>query len=175
MIEVIAGGARKAEDDGGTEVSAPMRDFADRILWVAVADGEKALIFRNMGDDLTPDLRVVRVSEIENPPNRDQGASRPGRMNDGRAGGVRKSSFEQTDFHQLAKSQFAREFAALLEKAAEADRFDKLVVIAPPATLGELRTAYADGLRARLVAEIGKNLTDHPVEDIERAVASALG
>ena len=150
------------------------RDFADRITWVAVADGEKALILQNRNTDARPDLRVLSASEIENPPNRDQSAARPGRMNDGRAGGARKSAFDETDFHRLAKLQFARDLSARLNKAALAGAFDRLVVIAPPATLGELRSHYTPELKTRLTAEIDKDFTRHPVEDIERQVASAL-
>ncbi len=150
------------------------RDYADRITWVAVADGEKALILRNENTDARPDLRVLLAREIDNPPARDQSASRPGRMNDGSAGGARKSAFDETDFHRLAKAQFAKDMAARLNKAALADAFDRLVVIAPPATLGELRSHFAPELKTRLTAEIDKDLTKHPIADIERQVASAL-
>jgi protein required for attachment to host cells len=151
-----------------------MRDFADRITWVAVADGEKAIIFRDIGADDRPDLRVVKVSAIENPANRHQAAAPPGRMNDGRAGSARKSTMEETDFHHLAKAKFAKEFAARLDRAVEADLFDRIIIIAPPVTLGELRTHYSNGLRSRLVAEIDKDLTRHPVEDIEKQVSATL-
>jgi len=151
-----------------------MRDFGDRITWIAVADGEKAVIFRNIGTGDQPDLRVLTVSEIENPANREQAAAAPGRMNDGRAGSARKSAMEETDYHRLAKTQFAREFAARLDRAAETDQFDRLIVIAPPITLGELRNFYSGEVRSRLIAEIDKDLTRHPVEDIEKQVSMAL-
>lgn len=151
-----------------------MRDFADKITWIAVADGEKAVIFNNIGTDDLPDLRVLAVEEIENPANRDQAASTPGRMNDGRAGSARKSAMEETDFHRLAKAQFAKELAARLDLAADADQFDRIIVIAPPSTLGELREHYSSGLRSRLTAEIDKDLTRHPVEDIEKLVSATL-
>jgi len=151
------------------------RDYADRITWVAVADGEKALILQNMDTDTKPDLRILSAREIENPPSRDQAAARPGRMNDGKAGSLRKSAFAETDFHKLGKTQFARDLSACLNKAALADAFDRLILFAPPATLGELRSHFNPDLKARLVAEIDKDLTGHPVEDIERQVATTLG
>lgn len=150
------------------------RDLADRITWVAVADGEKAIILRNADTDTRPDLRVLEVSEIDNPPNRAQSADRAGRMNDGKAGGVRKSAFDATDFHHRAESQFARSLAARLNKAAQQNAFDRLVVIAPPTTLGDLRAQYHADLKKRIAAEIDRDLTKHPVEDIERQVAAAL-
>lgn len=150
------------------------RDFADRITWVLVADGEKAVFLRNTDIDARPSLQVIDVNEIDNPPTHEQAANRPGRMNDGRAGGVRKSAFEETDFHRLEKTLFARDLAKRLNKAAAANAFDRLVIFAPPATLGELRAHYASDLGKRLVAEIGHDLTNHPIKDIERQVAAAL-
>ncbi len=151
-----------------------IRDFADRITWVAVVDGEKSLILRNDDTDATPLLNVVDAHQIDNPPSRDQGAARPGRMNDGRAGSTRRSAFEETDFHRLAKDVFARDFAANINKAAEKGAFDRLVLFAPPQTLGELRPLFTADLKKRLVAEIDRDLTNHPVLEIERQVAAAL-
>jgi protein required for attachment to host cells len=150
------------------------RDFSDRITWVAVADGEKAVILRNDDLDARPSLRLVEATEIDNPPSREQAVAPAGRNNDGRAGSMRKSAFDETDFHRLAKAEFARGFAAKLNRAAAAGAFDRLVVIAPPATLGELRAEYHADLKKRLVGEIDRDLTKHPIADIERQVAAAL-
>jgi protein required for attachment to host cells len=150
------------------------RDFSDRITWVAVADGEKAVILRNDDIDAKPSLRLVDAKEIDNPPSREQAVARAGRTNDGRAGSMRKSAFDETDFHRLAKEAFARDFAAKLNRAAMAGAFDKLVVIAPPATLGELRAEYHADLRKRLVGEIDRDLTKHPIPEIEKQVAAVL-
>ncbi|HNS87737.1 MAG TPA: host attachment family protein [Parvularculaceae bacterium] len=151
-----------------------VKDFADQILWVLVADGEKSLLLANADTAAHPDLRILSAREIDNPPDRDQSASRPGRMNDGRAGGTHKSAFDDTDFHRLAKTEFAAEIAGRLNKAALQRAFDRIVIIAPPATLGELRQRYHTQLAGKIAAEIGKDLTRHPVEDIEKAVAEAL-
>lgn len=150
------------------------RDYADRITWVAVADGERALLLRNDDIDEAPSLSVVAVEQIDNPPTREQGASPPGRNNDGKAGGVRKSSFEQTDFHQLSEDRFAKEFAGQLNKAATAGAFDRILIVAPPETLGKLRAEYGPDLKKRLIGELDRDLTRHTVEDIEAHVAAAL-
>lgn len=150
------------------------RDFADRITWVAVADGEKAVILRNDDTDESPELNVVSVREIDNPPARDQATSPPGRMNDGRAGGARKSAVADTDFHVLEKERFAKDFAARLNKAALSNAFDRLLIFAPPATLGELRSQYHGELKKRIIGEFDRDLTNHPVPEIEKQVADAL-
>jgi protein required for attachment to host cells len=143
-------------------------------MWVAIADGRKAILLRNEGSALKPALRVLSVEEIENPPSRAQGADRAGRMNDGRAGGVTKSSFDATDFHQLTEDKFAARFAAALDKALSSDAFDKLVIAAPPSSLGVLRASFSDRVRSRIVLEIDSDLVNHPVPDIERRIAAAF-
>lgn len=142
-------------------------------IWVAVADGRKALLFENLGSMLRPDLSVISVDEIENPPSRAQGTDRAGRMNDGRAGSVRKSAFEAKDFHQLAEDRFAAKFAAALDKAAGNGSFDRLVIAAPPSTLGALRDAFTQRLRAKIVFETDIDLVNHPVSEIEKRLAAA--
>jgi protein required for attachment to host cells len=40
------------------------------------------------------------------------------------------------------------------------------VIVAPPRTLAELRRHYSREVSARIVAEIGKDLTGYPVDEI---------
>lgn len=142
--------------------------------WVIVADGRKAIFLENLGGPLNPDLRVLRVDEIDNPPSRAQGADRAGRMNDGRAGGVRKSAFEAADFHQLTEDRFAADVAAVLDRSAAAGAFQKLTVAAPPSALGALRAAFSDRVKARIALEIDSDLVNHPAPEIERLIAAAF-
>jgi protein required for attachment to host cells len=156
---------------GGQGKEMSMRDYAERVTWVAVADGEKALLFRNDDTDSRPFLNVIRKDEIDNPPTREQGADRPGRY---RGGSQPRSAFDDADWHQLGKERFAREFAGTLNAAALKDAFDQLVIFAPPGTLGQLRGEYHPELQKRLVKEVGSDLTNHPVGEIEKQLAKAL-
>lgn len=137
--------------------------------WVLVADGEKALILRNEGDAEYPNLQVTRLIEQDNPATHEQGTDRPGRFSDGPS--VHRSAVQETDWHRLAEERFARDLADRLYKAAHAGRFDRLILVAPPRTLGELRDALHKEVRARVIAEIDKDLTNHPVHEIEKIVA----
>lgn len=137
---------------------------------VLVCDGHKALVLRNEGDEIYPNLRVQDVFEAPpNPPTRDQGDDKPAR----RVGGGRRSPIDQTDWHVLAKQDFADEVAAALERANRRDPIASLVVVAPPPTLAELRRVMAASLRRVISAEIGKDLTRHPVHEIERHLTAA--
>jgi protein required for attachment to host cells len=43
-----------------------------------------------------------------------------------------------------------------------------LVVVAPPRTLADLRVAFHSDVKGRIIAEIDKDLTKHPVHEIEK-------
>jgi protein required for attachment to host cells len=144
----------------------------DHGLHVLIADGEKALLLTNEGDARHPVLRVVRERHQDNPPTRDQGADRPGRMPDPGPGQV--SALPQTDWHRLEKSRFARELAAILYDLVHAGQIDRLIVAAPPRVLGDLRASFHDNVVAVLAAEIPKDHTNHPVHEIERRLAVDL-
>lgn len=137
---------------------------------VMVGDGAKALFLRNKGDAELPNLVVERLFEQENPPTHDQGTDRPGRSF--ASAGTHRAAMEETDWHQLAEDRFAEEIAARLYKHAHAGRFDRLVVIAPPKVLGVLRKAFHKEVTDRITAEIPKELTSHPVYEIEKMLAA---
>ncbi|MFW2545009.1 host attachment family protein [Primorskyibacter sp. 2E107] len=140
--------------------------------WVLVADGEKALFLRNDVDAQDPDLNVVRIEEQDNPSDYDQSANRPGRMHDGGPG--QKSAVDDTDWHELAKERFADDLADILYKQAHKGAFERLVLVAPPATLGELRDKMHKEVSDKVVAEVDKTLTNHPIDKIEALLKKEL-
>lgn len=142
----------------------------DYKTWILVADGEKALFLQNMGDGELPNFEIRRVEEQDNPPDREQGANRPGRMSD--AGTSHYSAVEDTDWHELGKERFAAEITAILYKMAHRGVFEKIVVVAPPKILGEMRQHYHKEVADRVVGEIAKDFTNHPVDKIEKLLAA---
>ncbi len=162
--------------------------------FVLVADGRKMLFFRNEGDASHPNLKVEAAQEHPNPKDIDQktdaaggasstqmGAHAPGGATGGgnHAGGggagfaPARGTMGETDYHQQEEDRFAAETAAMLNKRALANEFEKLIVIAPPKTLGELRKHYDKALSERLAGELAKDLTGHPVANIEAALSKA--
>ncbi|HTV68516.1 MAG TPA: host attachment family protein [Rhizobiaceae bacterium] len=140
--------------------------------FIVVADGEKALFLKNDGDGLHPNLTVVREMYDENPPTREQGTDRPGRLNDG-AGGVHRSAVADTDWHRVGKERFADDVAERLYKMAHRGDFDQLVIVAPPLVLGEMRKKFHKVVEDKVVAEIPKTLTNHSVDAIEKMLLAA--
>lgn len=135
-------------------------------MWVVVADGEKALFLRNEGDSEYPNLQVFREMTEENPPTREQGTDRPGRHYDGAT--VNKSGFEETDWHRLGKERFADDIAEKLYKMAHRGDFEKIILVAPPVVLGEMRKVLHKEVSDRVCGEVPKTLTNHPVSEIEK-------
>jgi protein required for attachment to host cells len=136
---------------------------------VLVGDGRKALFLRNAGSPTKVELLTERVLEHSNPATREQGTDRPGR----RLGsdGVSRSALEETDWHQLEEQRFAAEVADVLYSLAHEHKFDELVVVAPPKVLGNLRGAFRKEVATRVVAEVAKDLTSHPIPEVARLLS----
>jgi protein required for attachment to host cells len=162
--------------------------------FVLVADGRKMLFFRNEGDAAYPNLKVETAQEHPNPRDIDQKTDKAGRAmstqagshapagasgGDNHAGGggagfaQSRGTMGETDYHQQEEDRFAAETAAMLNKRALAGEFEKLIIVAPPKTLGELRKHYGKQVSERLAGELAKDLTGRPVADIEEALSRA--
>ena len=138
---------------------------------VFVGDGRKALFLRNHGDAKFPNLRTEKVFEEENPSTHEQGSDRPGRLGEAALAG-RRSAVEPTDWHDIEEHRFARKVTAAMEQMVRATKAKALIVVAPPKTLAELRNAFAPDVKACIIAEINKDLTKHPLDEIEKHLAN---
>jgi protein required for attachment to host cells len=140
--------------------------------WVIVGDGRKAIFLRNEGDAKFPNLVVAKTVEApENLSTAEQGADKPGRAfssADGRHGAV-----EQTDWHRLAEDHFARTVAAAIDQLCTLERVGWLALVAPPHVLSVWRKLLSERSRAVIRAELPKELTKHPVYEIERLLTQA--
>jgi protein required for attachment to host cells len=133
--------------------------------FVLVADGRKALLLANHGEATHPDLRLeTSLENAANPATHQQGRDRPGRAF--QSVGNRRSAVETTDIHQQSETAFAAQAAEMTLHAIRNRPSAKVIVIAPPAILSELRSRFAR-LGSRVIAEIDKELTNHPIPEIE--------
>ncbi len=130
---------------------------------VLVGDGRKAMFLRNRGGAGHPDLFAEWVMEQSNPPTHEQGTDKPGRYT---GPGSSRSATEETDWHQQAEDRFASQVAEVLYKKIHAHDFERLIVVAPPRTLGTMRGAFRKEVSERITAEIPKDLTAHTLPDI---------
>ena len=140
--------------------------------WVLVADSEKALFLINRGDAQDMHLDVIRKEEQDNPKAQDWAANRPGRFNDGPS--VHRSAVADTDWHELEKERFAKDLSDRLYKHAQRGDFDHIAIVASRVVLGTLRDEMHKEVTDRLILDVPKVLTNHPIEDIEQAIAASL-
>lgn len=143
-----------------------------RHAWVIVADGEKALFLVNKGDDQDMNLVVRAKEEQDNPKAQEWAENRPGRFNDGPS--VHRSAVQDTDWHQLEKERFASDLADDLYIAAHGHKFDALVIIASRPVLSRLRAELHKEVTDRIILEVPKVLTSHPIDEIEQHVTLEL-
>lgn len=137
---------------------------------VVVGDGEKALFLRNKGGPQDIRLEVENILGHENPATHEQGTDKPGRAF--ASAGTARSAMEETDWHQLGEDRFAADIADTLYRLAHANKFEALVVVAPPRVLGTLRKAFHKEVVDRITGELPKSLTSHPIPDIEKLLSA---
>ena len=140
--------------------------------WVVLVDGEKALICENTGTQRAPRLRLHAKMAQELEPNREMATDRPGRMPDN--GRNQRSAMEETDFNRQAKERFVAEVAARVNRLAGKTEIGRMVVAAPPQLLSVLRDELDEGLRGRVIAELPKTLTQHPLSALGARVAALV-
>lgn len=119
---------------------------------VVVADGTGARVFRNRGEARAPLLHQIDVLELMN------------MDDDGPSGSMPQDS----SGFDIDEATFAKQLAHGLNQGALKQRYDHLVLIADPATLGRVRPQLHKEVQARMVTEIAKTLTNAPLGDIEQ-------
>lgn len=135
---------------------------------VLVGDGQKALFLRNKGTPTDIKLEIEDILEHDNPASREQGTDKPGRAF--ASAGTARSAMEETDWHQLGEDRFATSIARTLYNMAHANKFESLVIVAPPKVLGILRKELHKEVIERITGELSKELASHYVPEIEKAL-----
>jgi protein required for attachment to host cells len=130
---------------------------------ILVADGRKAIILRNAGDEKFPNLKSELSVADENPSTAAQGSDRPGRVNYQ----DRRSSVGQTDWHAEEEAAFAKRVALMLDGIVREKQTRHVIIVAPPRTLSVLRRNLNEDSASKVIAELAQDLVNHTVGDIE--------
>lgn len=123
--------------------------------WIVVADGSKAKILKKNGkllDHVFPTYRKEKIIE-----NFDKDARKPGHIRQGLGFLGNMFGPHSGDIHEHEKLEFLSEIAKLINN--NINEFDKLVLIAPPERLGELRQSLSSKALSKIAREINKDLT----------------
>lgn len=129
-----------------------------RITWILVADGARARIFANSGPGKGLQPAVDQEFAAELHPSREIVSDRPGHVRES-VGAARHAIEPRVDWHRFEKEKFAKSMAKLLDEAAERGAYSRLVLVAPPRTLGDLRGALNPRTKSLVAGEIDKDLT----------------
>ena len=127
---------------------------------VALANGERFLVMRNVGQPLEPKFEQVQSLNLEL-----TNFSAGVRHQD--PAGQRNGS---TDIDELAHGAAIAEW---LNKRTLDGELEAVVIAADPKTLGQIRQHCHKELENRIAGEIAKDLTNQPVQAIEQALAAA--
>ncbi len=120
--------------------------------WILVADGNGARILEALGEG--SGFHQVSGGEVlsDGAPSdfKDRGNTAASRRNIARA----------------LETLFASQLAAMLAGYLRQSAFDRLIIVAPPTMLTELRKMIGPNVREKIIAEIAKDLTKIPNNEI---------
>ena len=130
--------------------------------WVVVADGDQAKIFEHDGPGRG--LHAVKDLNLEQDHLRAQDimADRPGRTFSSAGPGSRSGVDYRSDPVAVRERRFVERLADVLDRKRQEGAFDRLVIAAAPAALGDLRPALSDEVKETILAELPKDLTNVP-------------
>jgi protein required for attachment to host cells len=132
---------------------------------VLVADGRKMLFLRNQGDEKQIDLRTEAHDERSDTQDRNLRTDAPGTSF--QSFSPKRSSYEETDFHQLEEDRWATRAAEEINRRALRNDFDALTIVAPPKALAVIRKELHKEAERRVIATLNKAMTDRPIPEIE--------
>ena len=129
--------------------------------WIVIADGARARIVKNAGPGRGVESDSNLVFRSEHRKLQEIMADRPGRGFDS-VGKGRHAMTDGADAVREDERHFLQSLAERLEKEAMADAYDRLILIAPPRALGDLRPFLSKPVKNRVHDEIAKDLTQLP-------------
>jgi protein required for attachment to host cells len=155
---------------------APAMEPRRRRTWVVVADGSRARFLEPDEDMrlLVPTGQSEMTAAEARRPARDLVTDRPGR-GFASAGSEARHAFEPAhDIHKMEKRDFTARLAGVLDRACGEGEFDRLVLVAPPRSLGELRALLSERVKKTVSHEVGKDLTGATPAQVRESLADML-
>lgn len=136
-----------------------MKRKIEPLTWILTADGQHARTWEWKNADVSLALVADLISSADSASSfsRDLKSDKPGRSFSSM--GARRSAMEPAhDPHELEKTKFAAKLADALDTALRQGRFRRLIVIAPPRMLGDLRNHFSKQLGEAVIGEVDKDL-----------------
>lgn len=133
-------------------------------LCIVIADGGHARFVRPAPDNALHTFEAVDSVTLHKH-DRDLVSDRPGRSFES-ATSARHAYTPRTDPHEMAKDQFTREVAKMVNATSAADEFHELVVVAPAHVLSELTDALDARTKGKLLGSLAKDLVNTPDHEL---------
>ncbi len=136
-------------------------------IWVLTADNHLARIYKKVNNrmeligEAEPEKSLVE-SEINN--------KTMGRMVSAAGSTVHHKFEPHMNETRQEELTFAREVSNFLERVKTADAFDRLVIVASPKMLGNLRSNLSKLVKSLIIAEVDKDLTKLNDREFEKAI-----
>ncbi len=141
--------------------------------WILITDGARARVVLNTG----PGHGIEAVDGLDfcspNLASRAIEADRPGRTFDSQVPGHHHKTPSQTA-HDRQEQEFVTELAGFIDDQLKNDLFDRLVIVAAPRALGNLRAAISDSVHNTVIAEVDKDLTQIPNDRLAKFLEGIL-
>lgn len=140
--------------------------------WILVSNASLGRIFINKG----PNKGLEMVEEFEHPQSREKNANlvsdRPGH-NPG-AGNGHGSFVPATMPKEHEADVFALELARVLDAGRVGNKFARLVLVAPPAFLGQLNRRMSDTLKSLVTDRLEKDYTRATDKELAQYLAACV-
>ncbi|GLQ18990.1 host attachment protein [Maritalea porphyrae] len=132
---------------------------------ILVASGTKARFFDHKGTGKALAEIESKVLEREHLRAQDIQSDAPGRTFASQGDG-RSAMAPRTEPTEKAQADFAASICAQLQKDEKNDEYQRLVIVASPSLMGDLRKAMPDAVAKKVEHEISKDLTHIPPSEI---------
>jgi protein required for attachment to host cells len=140
---------------------------------ILVADGRRALFLRPSDDpDASGPVVFLEMGAPGEETVSDRAVRAPGTLQN-RIGP--RSAIEHPSAHDALEHAFGRMVAEKAGALHAAGEIGRLVLVAPPRMLADLRAHLPEGLHGAVVAEIDRELVNRPVSEILEIVTARLG
>jgi protein required for attachment to host cells len=141
--------------------------------WILIADGAHARLFVNRGPGRGIEAVEGGVINGDHRPDHELVRDSLGRSFES-VGDTRHAITPKTDPHRELKRDFAKHLAEILDQRYAEKAFDRLVIVAPPTALGDLRAALTPQVRPHVYAELDKDLVKTPTAELAQHLGAVI-
>ncbi|HWK40149.1 MAG TPA: host attachment protein [Hyphomicrobium sp.] len=141
------------------------------VTWILIADGAHARLFANRGPG--KGIEQLEVINGDHRPDSELVRDNLGRTFES-VGDTRHAITPKTDPHRELKRDFAKHLGKVLEQGLAEKAYDRLVIVAPPAALGDLRASLSEPVKHAIYAELDKDLVKTPTDNLAEHLGAVM-